>query len=779
MSDLPSPSVTRDPTPLRPPVPVERTVHLPRPLTSFIGRKRDIEAVSDLCLRDGVQLVTITGPGGAGKTRLAIEVATRIATAFEDGVVFVSLAALRDPDLVPVTVAQALGIPTVAGQSLDERLRSYLRHKHLMLVIDNVEHLLTAGPAYSDLLAQHPGLTILCTSRTRLGLTGEHLIALSSLTSNDALELFIQQARAQDARFIPTAETAPIMEAICSRLDGLPLAIELAAARTNALPLSSILDRLDRRLPLLTGGPRDAPERQRTMHNAIAWSHDLLAPEEQAVFRRLSVCVGGFTLEAAATIGNGEDDALGLVDSLIAWSLVERVPDAVGQARFAMLETIREFGLERLRADGEDTLTRQTHARWFMRMAESEIPNFDGPGLRAAHDRVEADLDNCRVALAWTIETGDAETGIRLAGAFWRNWWYGHVTGGRPWSERVAEGRSWLARTLAFRNGLPVSVLAEAMAGAGHMARFQGDLDQGEALGEELLARSQAEDHSYGQFWALHLLGWLAESRGHDAEARRLYGEALAVAPSIRNPENHAAMTLVRMSGIADREGDLQSAADGFGEAHAYYRTCGNPAGIATSAFNLGRVMRKLGNPERAVTLLGEALRGFQGQRDLGGVHASLVELAIVALDTRRVGQAVHLLSMAQAYPGHPDSQPAHDRALAAAAAQLPEPQFSDSWRAGQLPSWDEAMSAIASLAGASHVSSPVMNTGQAGGSGLTPREREVLRLVAEGRSNRSIGEALSISDRTVENHVMHLLAKLDVESRTAAATYAVRHGLV
>ncbi|MDQ3444068.1 MAG: AAA family ATPase [Chloroflexota bacterium] len=521
--------------------------------------------------------MTITGPGGIGKTRLAIEVATRIADAFDDGVVFVSLAALRDPDLVPVTVAQALGVPTLAGQSLHERLRSFLQHKRLLLIIDNMEHLLAAGPPFAEMLAQHPALTILCTSRTRLGLSGEHLFAISSLDPVAASQLFVQQARAQDSRFELTASTVPTVEEICNRLDRFPLAIELAAARVATLPLDAMQERLERRLPLLTGGPRDAPERQRTMRDTIAWSYGLLQEDEQVAFQRLSICVGGFTLGAADAIVRDGADALDIVELLVASSLVIGTRSEFGALRFTMLETVREYGLDRLAAHGEVATVSAIHADYCITLTEGAIPHYDGPDLKKFSDLVETEFDNIRAALSWSLGLPDAERAVRLAGAIWRNWWARVPPGGEAWHEGIAEGTAWLERALTLRQGLPVEHVAEALMGAGEFAVLQGNPERARAYGRELLERSNAEGYGYGAYWAHLVVGNAAQSNGDLAQATDCYKAALAIAPTIRDPENHAAMALVNLGEIATGQGEYSRAEPWLIKAAAFVRVCGNP----------------------------------------------------------------------------------------------------------------------------------------------------------------------------------------------------------
>jgi DNA-binding CsgD family transcriptional regulator/tetratricopeptide (TPR) repeat protein len=325
---------------------------------------------------------------------------------------------------------------------------------------------------------------------------------------------------------------------------------------------------------------------------------------------------------------------------------------------------------------------------------------------------------------------------------------------------------------------LPVAALTEALTGASILARLQGDLQPGRVYGEELLARSRSEGYAYGSFWAFYILGCTTEAYGHDDEARSFYEQALAVAPTVRNPENHGGVPRVQLGRIAERAGDLERATIRLAEALALYRKAGNPYGVSTASVHLGRVVRKRGDLAQAVTLLHESLVLFMDHRDLGGVHASLVELALVAVGCNQTERGVHLLAAAGAFPGHPNDAAVYTRAVASARTTLGEAVFTMAWETGQRLCWDDVLADVDELSIALARSLTPCSHGTATRHGLSRRELEVVRLLAEGRSNRSIAGTLSLSERTVENHVRHIMAKLDVGSRTATATWAVRHGL-
>ncbi|MDP9369096.1 MAG: NB-ARC domain-containing protein [Chloroflexota bacterium] len=493
-------------------------------LTSFVGREREVKQAAVLLRRGDVRLVTLTGPGGVGKTRIALKIAKDVAAVFRDGVAFVSLAAITDPDLVAPVVAQALSIHQAGDRPLVEHLASVLRERHLLLLLDNFEQIVDAAALVTNILAACPSLTVLVTSRTTLRVSGEHVFPVSPLALPDpeegataevvgraeAVRLFLTRAAAVRPGLALTDENASLVADICRRLDGLPLAVELAAARSNVLPPVALLARLGQRLPLLTGGPRDAPARLRTMRDAIAWSHGLLSPEEQVLFGRLAVFTGGFTMEAAQAVAGDAVQVLDGVSSLVSASLLRQEEGLDGEPRFAMLETIREYGLERLEAQGDAEAAHRAHATWFLRLAEQAEPHIPGPHQAAWGDLLEVDLPNLRAGLEWLEEAGDTERLVRLAGSLiW--FWY--------MRDRLDEGRAWLGRALSMSTGVPNTARAKVLVGMAFLAYHQGNVDQAVLLGEEGLVVSRASDHAPGIALSLYLLGLTAEDAGRYDEA--------------------------------------------------------------------------------------------------------------------------------------------------------------------------------------------------------------------------------------------------------------------
>src|SRR5215212_8155357 len=469
-----------------------RRHNLPIQPTPLLGRENEVRAVRSLLLRDDVRLVTLTGPGGVGKTRLALQVMAELVDGFADGAYFVALAQIGEPELVPTTISQGLGLRDMGGYPVLESLREHLRTKRLLLLLDNLEHLLEAGAAIAELLSAGPGLKVLATSRSPLGLRGEHELEVpplalperrgttaSEVSRYGAVALFIARATAIKPDLGITDETVPAMVEICQRLDGVPLAIELAAARVRVLPPQAMLPRLGQRLRLLTGGARDLPARHRTLRQAIAWSYDLLDDEERALFRRLSIFVGGFTLGAGSwVLGAGsehaspgtqylEPGALDLVASLVAKHLLRRHDGLDGEPRFGMLETIREYGLEQLHAAGEAEPVRRLHAAYFLALAEEAAPELHGRDQLAWLRRLDAAHADLRAVLAWSRDGQvDEDVGLRVVGALAWFWYFrGFAAEGHGWAWAILAMPGAAARTVARAQALQaVSLLANMQA---------------------------------------------------------------------------------------------------------------------------------------------------------------------------------------------------------------------------------------------------------------------------------------------------------------------------
>ncbi|MDP8909304.1 MAG: tetratricopeptide repeat protein, partial [Chloroflexota bacterium] len=626
--------------------------NLPIQPTPLVGRETVLAEVEALLARDDVRLVTLTGMGGTGKTRLALQVAAETLVMFADGAYLVDLAPVADPGLVLSTIATTLGLREAGGQSLRDTLVAYLAEKRLLIVLDNFEQILAAAPVVADLLASCEHLKVLVTSRARLGLRAEHeylvpplatpnpmrLPPLSELAAIDSVALFVERAGAARHNFVLTAENAPAVAAICARLDGLPLAIELAAARVKTLPPKAILERLSSRLKLLTGGARDLPERQRTLRATIAWSHGLLPVDEQTLFRRLAVFAGGFSLESAETVvsamGAFEIDVLDGITTLVEQSLLRQEDGSDGEARFTMLETLREFGQEQLTEAGEVVAARQAHTAWCLALAEEAVPRLTGPEQGTWLARLEMEHDNLRAALATSL-TDQRDTHLQLAGVLWRFWYMrGYLSEGRRWLEQALADDTEIAATTAAR--------ANVLNGAGGLAYAQGDLDHARIRFEQSLAIRRTLNDKAGIAASLNNVGIVADEQGDYAKAAALYGESLALERELGDSRG-AAISLNNLGLVVEGQGDYARAGALYTESLGIVRELGDQRAVAFSLHNLGNLAYTQGDYARAVELHTETLRIHRTLGDERGAALSLNYLGRLAAEQGDHARAAEL----------------------------------------------------------------------------------------------------------------------------------------
>ncbi len=851
---------------------------VPTTLTPLVGRAQDVAAICALLSRPEVRLLTLLGTGGIGKTRLAIQVANEMRNAFADGVCFIPLAKISDPTLVIPAVAQELGIQEKRERSIFEQVQVWLREKQFLLLLDNFEQVVAAAPFIEELYASCPLLKVIVTSRAVLHVQGEQELPVPPLALPDlrkgpedwvlspsaAVTLFVQRAQSTLPTFQLTQANAPVIAEICVRLDGLPLAIELAAARIKLLPPHSLLARLSQRLQVLGSGARTLPERQQTLRNTLKWSYNLLHTGEQRIFRRLSVFVGGCELSAAEAVcadaGDQETDVLNTVASLMDKSLVQQVEQEGEEPRLALLETVREYSLECLHESGETELMQRAHAGYYLALAERVEPHLRGGGEQLKWlTTLNREQENLRAALRWFVESEETELSLRLSGALW---WYWYMRG------NYNEARHWLEAALVLpKTGRQTAARAQVLAGAGIMTGSLGDLGKAQTFLKESIALYQELGDMRGYAHALQFLAWIPKNQrdygmarslieqglercrelgdtwnvglglndlawvmwvqGDGVAARKLWEECIALCKEI-GEKWALPRTLYSLALMVLNQGDYAQAMTLFQEAVAIAREMGDMAMLPVLLANLAEIVRRH-DEVQAINLVREGLMlaGEMGDQDtisyfhylMGDIARSqgnavqatehyreslslaqklamakatvgrcLLGLARIARTEGRFQEAARLFAAAEKWLNlnvdmHPLERTDYERDMADIHAQLGEKAFAAACAEGHSMTPEQALAARGLAAVPEEVSrlpqAPTIKTPPTYPAGLTAREMEVLRLVAQGLTDAQVAEQLVISPRTVNFHLTSIYSKLGVSSRSAATRYAIEQHLV
>lgn len=811
--------------------------NLPAQPTPLVGRTHELAAARYHLLRDEVRLLTLTGPAGTGKTRLAVAVALGLSDVFVDGVSFIDLSAITDPALVVPAIAQVLDLREEGRQSFAAQLRQQLRTQQRLLVLDNFEQVLLAATDVADLLAACPHVKVLVASRAALGLRWEHTFsvpplrlpdpsvsvalaaspaalrgteALGALAECPAVALFVQRARAAQPEFELTVENAPHVVDLCGRLDGLPLAIELAAARLKVLSPLAVLSRLEHRLDLLKSTAGDRPRRHQTLRAAIAWSYDLLTPAEQTLFCRLSAFVGGCTLEAASAVctaceaaayegGNTADSTppcispvglamLDALEGLVSKSLLRQDVQPDGESRYRMLDTIREFALEHALTTGEAVKASASHASYYVALSETASRELRGPQQTVWLDRLERERDNIRAALAWCHAHGAGEQAVRLVGNIWRFWW---VRG------RFSEGRMLMERALVLPSAPEEDdARAEAFFGLGVLATYQGDYEAARALYEQCLSIWRRLDDTVGIGYALLNLAEVEAFVGDLSAARDMLLESLDVQ---RQAEDKAgiAWSLASLAFIWGALNELEKARACLDESASLFQEVGDTLGLAAARASLAHVVLDAGDLPQAEALFRESLVLFQQLNSSPSFVTYMGGVAALAGARKQFERAVQLHSAAEALLRTlgarvpPLFQEKYERSLNMAREHLDDAAFAAAWAQGQAMTLEQAIASVveaSSVGGtATHpgttampppVGKPVRQEGLGYG-GLTPREQTVAVLVGRGLTNAQIARELVITEGTARIHVQNILGKLNFSSRAQIAAWAATQGLL